>query len=118
AYDILRLCLEPTLAALEDARRVGIVAFELDDVAETRMAAMFLRRLLQRRGEPCSVVTTSNTLPSDLGRGRFAAEAFQREIGDIAANFDVASIDGQDYCHRHWDELALGAAEMESTAAR
>ena len=117
AYTISRLGLEPTLAALEDTRLVCIDEFELDDVAQTRMAAMFLRRLLQRRGEPCSVVTTSNTLPSDLGRGRFAAEAFQREIGDIAANFDVVSIDGQDYRHRHWDELALGAAEMESASA-
>src|SRR5947209_1294509 len=73
AYTISRLGLEPTLAALEDTRLVCIDEFELDDVAQTRMAAMFLRRLLQRRGEPCSVVTTSNTLPSDLGRGRFAA---------------------------------------------
>ena len=77
----------------------------LDDVAQTRMASMFLRRLLERH-QPVSVVTTSNTLPSDLGQGRFAAEAFQREIGDIAARFEVLSIDGEDYRHRHWNELA------------
>ena len=61
------------------------------------MAAMFLRRLLDRRGRPISIVTTSNTLPSDLGRGRFAAEAFQREIGEMAARFEVLTIDGEDY---------------------
>jgi cell division protein ZapE len=114
AYTISRLGLEQTLQALDGTRLVCIDEFELDDVAQTRMAGMFLRRVLQRRGQPCSVVTTSNTLPSDLGRGRFAAEAFQREIGDIAAMFEVVSIDGEDYRHRHWDELALGAAAMDS----
>jgi cell division protein ZapE len=74
------------------------------------MAAMFLKRLLERRGRPISIVTTSNTLPSDLGRGRFAAEAFQRDIGDIAARFEVLTIDGEDYRHRQWAELAQVSA--------
>jgi cell division protein ZapE len=106
AYTISRLGLEPTLAAMESTRLLCIDEFELDDVAQTRMAAMFLKRLLERRGRPISIVTTSNTLPSDLGRGRFAAEAFQRDIGDIAARFEVLSIDGEDYRHRQWAELA------------
>ncbi len=111
AYMISRLGLEPTVEAMDSTRLLCIDEFELDDVAQTRMAAMILRRLLERRGRPICIVTTSNTLPSDLGRGRFAAEAFQRDIGDIAARFQVLSIDGEDYRHRHWDELARASAE-------
>jgi cell division protein ZapE len=103
AYTISRLGLDATLGALSDTRLLCVDEFELDDVAQTRMAATFLRRLFERRGPPISVVTTSNTLPSDLGQGRFAADAFQRDIGDIAARFDVVSIDGEDFRHRQWD---------------
>jgi cell division protein ZapE len=113
AYTISRLGLEPTLEALDSTRLLCIDEFELDDVAQTRMASTFLRRLLERR-RPLAVVTTSNTLPSDLGQGRFAAEAFQREIGEIAARFEVLSIDGEDYRHRHWNELA--ASDVSSSA--
>jgi len=114
AYTISRLGLEATLEAMDSSRLLCIDEFELDDVAQTRMAAMSLKRLLERRGRPISVVTTSNTLPSDLGRGRFAAEAFQRDIGDIAALFEVLTIDGEDYRHRHWDELAQASAEDDN----
>ena len=103
---------------MDSTRLLCIDEFELDDVAQTRMAAMFLRRLLERRGRPISIVTTSNTLPSDLGRGRFAAEAFQRDIGEIAAKFEVLSIDGEDYRHRHWDELAVASAEDHNGGIR
>ncbi len=113
AYTISRLGLEPTLEAMETTRVLCIDEFELDDVAQTRMAAMFLKRLLERRGRPIAIITTSNTLPSDLGRGRFAAEAFQRDIGDIAASFEVLTIDGEDYRHRHWAELAQVSAEQD-----
>src|SRR5712691_2909636 len=116
AYTISRLGLGPTLEALATTRLLCIDEFELDDVAQTRMAAMFLQRLLERRGRPISIVTTSNTLPSDLGRGRFAAEAFQRDIGDIAGRFEVLTIDGEDYRHRHWDELALATSSAEDDA--
>jgi cell division protein ZapE len=116
AYAITRLGIEQTLAALGQARLICIDEFELDDVAQTRMASMFLRRALEQPA--VHVVTTSNTLPSDLGRGRFAAAAFQREIGEIADAFDVLSIDGEDYRHRHWDELArprlLSSAELRA----
>jgi cell division protein ZapE len=109
AYTISRLGLEPTLEALANTRLLCIDEFELDDVAQTRLASTLLRRLFGRRGKPISLVTTSNTLPSDLGQGRFAADAFQREIGEIASAFDVLSIDGEDYRHRHWDELAMAS---------
>jgi cell division protein ZapE len=121
AYTIARLGLEATLRAIQSTRLLCIDEFELDDVAQTRMAAMFLLRVLERRGTPISIVTTSNTLPSDLGRGRFAAEAFQREIGEIASAFEVVSIDGEDYRHRHWNDLArsdvLDSAELHQAYA-
>ena len=108
---------EPTLVAFADTRLLCIDEFELDDVAQTRMAATFLRRLLRATGLPIAVVTTSNTLPSDLGQGRFAAEAFQREIGEIAARFEVVSIDGEDYRHRHWDELPPTTSDVRTSRA-
>jgi cell division protein ZapE len=116
AYTISRLGLEPTLEAMANTRLLCIDEFELDDVAQTRMAAMFLKRLLEHRGRPIAIVTTSNTLPSDLGRGRFAAEAFQRDIGEIAGRFEVLTVDGEDYRHRHWDELALATSSAEDDA--
>jgi cell division protein ZapE len=105
AYSIARLGMQASLAAFGDTRLLCIDEFELDDVAQTRMASMFLSGLFKRRGGRVRVVTTSNTLPSDLGQGRFAADAFQREIGDMAGYFEVITIDGEDYRHRHWDDL-------------
>jgi cell division protein ZapE len=113
AYTISRLGLQQALNAFAPARVLCIDEFELDDVAQTRMASMFLRQLLE--GPRVRVVTTSNTLPSDLGRGRFAADTFQREIGEIASAFEVITIDGEDYRHRHWDELA-GPRLLDSSA--
>jgi cell division protein ZapE len=43
---------------------------------------------------------TSNTPPSALGEGRFAAENFQREIQSVADKFQMVRIDGDDYRHR------------------
>jgi cell division protein ZapE len=106
AYAISRLGMQQALEAFHSARLLCIDEFELDDVAQTRMASMFLRQFLQNKH--AHVVTTSNTLPSDLGQGRFAADAFRREIGDIAALFEAVTIDGEDYRHRHWDDLARG----------
>jgi cell division protein ZapE len=116
AYTMSRLGLEAMLDALSGTRLLCIDEFELDDVAQTRMASMFLRRLLERRGAPISVVTTSNTLPSDLGQGRFAAEAFQRDIGEIAARFEIVSVDGEDYRHRHWNDLDGASAGADIAA--
>jgi cell division protein ZapE len=104
AYTISRLGMHTALQAFASANLLCIDEFELDDVAQTRMASMFLREFLN--SSKAHVVTTSNTLPSDLGQGRFAADAFRREIGDIAALFEVVSIDGEDYRHRHWEDLA------------
>jgi cell division protein ZapE len=46
AYTITRLGIQPTLQALSSAHLLCIDEFESDDVAQTRMASMFLRQLL------------------------------------------------------------------------
>lgn len=98
-YLVGSLGVPATLNALRNLRLLCIDEFELDDVANTRIAATLLRGLFDG-GSRVRVVTTSNTLPHQLGAGRFAAEDFKREIGVIASAFDVVRIDGDDYRHR------------------
>jgi cell division protein ZapE len=73
--------------------------FELDDPGNTMLATSFVRGALDRGAH---IIATSNTLPSDLGRGRFNADEFKREIGQLAAAFESIGIDGEDYRHRRY----------------
>jgi len=73
--------------------------FELDDPGNTMLATSFVRGTLERGAH---IIATSNTLPSDLGRGRFNADEFKREIGQLAAAFESIGIDGEDYRHRRY----------------
>lgn len=84
----------PAAEALEGTRLVCIDEFELEDPANTRLIAALLRRLVE--GGAC-VVATSNTLPGELGQGRFHAEHFKREIETLASSFDTLSLEGEDY---------------------
>lgn len=48
------------------------------------------------------VVTTSNTLPSDLGKGRVDnIENFGKQMGNIVDNFEAVLVDGEDYRKKH-----------------
>jgi len=47
-----------------------------------------------------SIVATSNTLPGQLGEGRFAAQDFLREIKKLGSIFETIRVDGPDYRHR------------------
>jgi cell division protein ZapE len=47
-----------------------------------------------------SIAATSNTLPEQLGEGRFAAQDFLREINTLAAIFTTVRVEGPDYRHR------------------
>jgi cell division protein ZapE len=76
---------------------VCIDEFELDDPGNTTLVSRLLSQLVERG---VSVAATSNTLPEQLGEGRFAAEDFLREISTLAAIFDVVRIEGPDYRHR------------------
>jgi cell division protein ZapE len=71
--------------------------FELDDPGNTTLISRLLSQLVERG---VSVAATSNTLPEQLGEGRFAAQDFLREIHTLAVIFDVVRIDGPDYRHR------------------
>jgi cell division protein ZapE len=76
---------------------VCIDEFELDDPGNTTLISRLLSELVARG---VSVAATSNTLPEQLGEGRFAVQDFMREIQALASIFRSVRIDGPDYRHR------------------
>lgn len=105
-------------AAFADHRLVCVDEWELDDPGNLKMALAFLRGAVQ---EGVRVVTTSNTVPDELGRGRFSQKDFASEIEELSAAFEVLTVTGDDYRHRHFTqrpgrELFLPAAEVEQRA--
>ena len=76
---------------------VCIDEFELDDPGNTTLISRLLSALVERG---VSVAATSNTLPEQLGEGRFAAQDFLREINTLAGIFTTVRIEGPDYRHR------------------
>jgi cell division protein ZapE len=71
--------------------------FELDDPGDTMIMSRFLKEL---SAKGVRFAATSNTPPSALGEGRFAADGFQREIQSVADRFEICRIDGDDFRHR------------------
>jgi cell division protein ZapE len=82
---------------LSDYVVVCIDEFELDDPGNTTLISRLLSQLVERG---VSVAATSNTLPEQLGEGRFAAQDFLREIHTLASIFTTIRIEGPDYRHR------------------
>ena len=82
---------------LADYAVVCIDEFELDDPGNTTLISRLLSQLVERG---VSVAATSNTLPEQLGEGRFAAQDFLREIYTLASIFTTVRIEGPDYRHR------------------
>lgn len=82
---------------LADFVVVCIDEFELDDPGNTTLISRLLSQLVERG---VSIAATSNTLPEQLGEGRFAAQDFLREINTLAGIFDTVRIEGPDYRHR------------------
>ncbi|MCG5433922.1 cell division protein ZapE [Mycobacterium sp. MYCO198283] len=76
---------------------VCIDEFELDDPGNTTLMSRMLSELVARG---VSIAATSNTLPEQLGEGRFAAQDFLREINTLAAIFQTVRVEGPDYRHR------------------
>ena len=76
---------------------VCIDEFELDDPGNTTLVSRLLSDLVSRG---VSVAATSNTLPEQLGEGRFAVQDFLREIQALASIFTPVRVDGPDYRHR------------------
>jgi cell division protein ZapE len=82
---------------LADYVVVCIDEFELDDPGNTTLISRLLSQLVERG---VSIAATSNTLPEQLGEGRFAAQDFLREINTLASIFRTVRIEGPDYRHR------------------
>jgi cell division protein ZapE len=82
---------------LADYVVVCIDEFELDDPGNTTLISRLLSALVERG---VSIAATSNTLPEQLGEGRFAAQDFLREIHTLAQIFSTVRIEGPDYRHR------------------
>lgn len=82
---------------LSDYVLLCIDEFELDDPGNTTLISRLLSALVERG---VSVAATSNTLPEQLGEGRFAAQDFLREINTLASMFTTVRIEGPDYRHR------------------
>nr|WP_296777782.1 cell division protein ZapE [Rhodococcus sp. (in: high G+C Gram-positive bacteria)] len=86
--------------ALEELSNHSILCideFELDDPGDTMLVSRLLSELSERG---VSIVATSNTLPGQLGEGRFAAADFMREIKKLGSIFESIRVDGPDYRHR------------------
>src|SRR5699024_8260362 len=87
-------------SAVEQLAGPGVLCideFELDDARDTRLISRLLTEFSERG---VSVAATSNTLPGQVGEGRFAAHDFLREIRGLASIFRTIRIDGPDYRHR------------------
>ena len=92
---------------------VCIDEFELDDPGNTTLISRLLSQLVQRG---VSVAATSNTLPEQLGEGRFAAQDFLREINTLAGIFTTVRIEGADYRHRGLPPAPAPITDAEVTA--
>jgi cell division protein ZapE len=99
-YAVGAIGMARALDLFSQARLICLDEFELDDPGNTMLATSFVRGVIERGSR---LIVTSNTLPGELGRGRFSAEEFQREIGALAAVFESVRIDGEDYRQRHYD---------------
>ncbi|KQU02927.1 ATPase [Rhodococcus sp. Leaf7] len=90
--------------------------FELDDPGDTMLVSRLLTELASKG---VSIVATSNTLPGQLGEGRFAAQDFLREIKKLGSIFESIRVDGPDYRHRDLPPAPdpMAADRIEAAAA-
>lgn len=93
---------------------VCIDEFELDDPGNTTLVSRMLSQLVERG---VSVAATSNTLPEQLGEGRFAAQDFLREINTLASIFTTVRIEGPDFRHRGLPPAPEPSSDEEVRAA-
>jgi cell division protein ZapE len=101
------------LEAFSKYELICIDEFELDDPGDTMMMSRLLNEL-SKKG--IRFAATSNTPPSALGEGRFAAADFAREIHGISDQFEMLGIDGVDHRHRP-TEVSLDALEENALDA-
>lgn len=87
-------------AAFAGMRLVAVDEWELDDPGNLKLAIAFLRGAL---ADGIRVATTSNTVPDELGRGRFDQKNFALEIEELSSAFEVLRVEGEDYRHRRFE---------------
>jgi len=92
-------------AAFADRVLIAVDEWELDDPGNLKLALAFLRGAVK---SGVRLAVTSNTLPIELGSGRFSQKDFQAEIEELAGVFEVVRLEGEDYRHRRF-EAAPGA---------
>lgn len=122
-YTIGLLGVEGTRAAFRGRRLVAVDEWELDDPGNLKMALAFLRGAL---ADGIRVATTSNTVPNELGTGRFDQKNFKSEIEELSGAFEVLEIEGEDYRHRRFEAAPgrtyflddAGMARATATAAQ
>ena len=98
-YTIGLLGVDGTREAFRGRRLVAVDEWELDDPGNLKMALAFLRGAL---ADGVRVATTSNTIPDELGRGRFDQKSFTAEIEELSGAFEVLEIEGEDFRHRRF----------------
>ncbi|HET7274672.1 MAG TPA: cell division protein ZapE [Longimicrobiaceae bacterium] len=106
--------------AFADQLLVAVDEWELDDPGNLKLALAFLRGAL---ASGVTVLVTSNTIPTELGAGRFSQKDFTGEIEELAGAFSVLRIAGRDYRHRHFEahpgrEFFHTSEELRAAAAR
>jgi cell division protein ZapE len=90
--------------------------FELDDPAMIHIMAKFFREI----DKHTLVITTSNTLPSELGRGRVNdVERFAKQLSNISDSFESVMVDGEDYRKRNkiWKKSVSDDSFLDTFAA-
>jgi cell division protein ZapE len=118
-YAIGLLGLQRARVAFGALRLVAVDEWELDDPGNLKLALAFLRGALE---DGVVVAVTSNTLPAELGEGRFSQKDFTLEIEELASAFEVVGIRGDDYRHRHFEarpglEYFLDPEQLRTHAA-
>lgn len=113
------LGVEQTREAFRGRWLVAVDEWELDDPGNLRLALAFLRGALR---DGARVAATSNTIPDELGRGRFDQKSFRAEVEELSAAFEVLEIGGEDYRHRRFQAdpgraYFLDAAAFAATRA-
>jgi cell division protein ZapE len=103
-----------TYELLRGASIICIDEFELDDPGDTRLMSRLVSELVASGSR---VAATSNTPPNALGKGRFAAQDFLREIDALAAQFTTVRIDGLDYRRRDIEGHAATVTDAELKSA-
>ncbi|MBW3629027.1 MAG: cell division protein ZapE [Gemmatimonadetes bacterium] len=99
-YFIGLVGVEAARASFAGQRVAAIDEWELDDPGNLKIALAFLRGALE---DGLRVMVTSNTLPLELGAGRFSQKDFRAEIEELASAFEVVRVEGTDYRHRRFE---------------